>query len=457
MKKSILIFTAIIMTVTSCQQPKTSDSAYQPKPYVQLQHPDWSKNSTIYEVNIRQYTPEGTFKAFESHLPRLKAMGVDIIWLMPIHPIGVKNRKGTLGSYYSVKDYMAVNPEFGTIDDFKSLIKKIHASGMHVIIDWVANHSAWDNKLVTEHPEWYSKNNEGNFQPTPWYDWDDIIDFDYEQPELRKYMTEALKFWVDETDIDGYRCDVAGFIPVDFWDNVRVELEAIKPVFMLAEWEDRDMLKNAFDMTYAWTLWNKLREIAKEGKPVGGLIEYMAHDVSTFPRDGYKMTFTDNHDKNSWEGNQYSNFGPALETCIVFAATVNGMPLVYSGQEAGLDRSLRFFDKDTIIWKNHRNEQLYTQLFDLKHKNQALWNGKHGGQMVRVYNDSQDKIISFYREMNENKVLPIFNFSNETVNVTLNTKFAADTYTELFSKKTYKLQGNDPIELPAWGYIVLYK
>ncbi len=457
MKKSILIFTVIIMTFTSCQQPKTNDSAYQPKPYVQLQHPDWSKNSTIYEVNIRQYTPEGTFKAFESHLPRLKAMGVDIIWLMPIHPIGVKNRKGTLGSYYSVKDYLAVNPEFGTMDDFKSLVKKIHASGMHVIIDWVANHSAWDNKLVTEHPEWYSKNNEGNFQPTPWYDWDDIIDFDYEQPELRKYMTEALKFWVSETDIDGYRCDVAGFIPVDFWDNVRVELEAIKPVFMLAEWEDRDMLKNAFDMTYAWTLWNKLREIAKEGKPVGGLIEYMAHDVSTFPRDGYKMTFTDNHDKNSWEGNQYSNFGPALETCIVFAATVNGMPLVYSGQEAGLDRSLRFFDKDTIIWKNHRNEQLYTQLFDLKHKNQALWNGKHGGQMVRVYNDSQDKIISFYREMNENKVLPIFNFSNETVNVTLNTKFAADTYTELFSKKTYKLQGNDPIELPAWGYIVLYK
>ena len=457
MKKSILIFTVIIMTFTSCQQPKTNDSAYQPKPYVQLQHPDWSKNSTIYEVNIRQYTPEGTFKAFESHLPRLKAMGVDIIWLMPIHPIGVKNRKGTLGSYYSVKDYLAVNPEFGTMDDFKSLVKKIHASGMHVIIDWVANHSAWDNKLVTEHPEWYSKNNEGNFQPTPWYDWDDIIDFDYEQPELRKYMTEALKFWVSETDIDGYRCDVAGFIPVDFWDNVRVELEAIKPVFMLAEWGDRDMLKNAFDMTYAWTLWNKLREIAKEGKPVGGLIEYMAHDVSTFPRDGYKMTFTDNHDKNSWEGNQYSNFGPALETCIVFAATVNGMPLVYSGQEAGLDRSLRFFDKDTIIWKNHRNEQLYTQLFDLKHKNQALWNGKHGGQMVRVYNDSQDKIISFYREMNENKVLPIFNFSNETVNVTLNTKFAADTYTELFSKKTYKLQGNDPIELPAWGYIVLYK
>jgi glycosidase len=457
MKKSILIFTVIIMTFTSCQQPKTNDSAYQPKPYVQLQHPDWSKNSTIYEVNIRQYTPEGTFKAFESHLPRLKAMGVDIIWLMPIHPIGVKNRKGTLGSYYSVKDYLAVNPEFGTMDDFKSLVKKIHASGMHVIIDWVANHSAWDNKLVTEHPEWYSKNNEGNFQPTPWYDWDDIIDFDYEQPELRKYMTEALKFWVSETDIDGYRCDVAGFIPVDFWDNVRVELEAIKPVFMLAEWEDRDMLKNAFDMTYAWTLWNKLREIAKEGKPVGGLIEYMAHDVSTFPRDGYKMTFTDNHDKNSWEGNQYSNFGPALETCIVFAATVNGMPLVYSGQEAGLDRSLRFFDKDTIIWKKHRNEQLYAQLFDLKHKNQALWNGKHGGQMVRVYNDSQDKIISFYREMNENKVLPIFNFSNETVNVTLNTKFAADTYTELFSKKTYKLQGNDPIELPAWGYIVLYK
>lgn len=298
---------ALSLTFAKCNNlPKAKQSAATqdstsctPKNDVVLKHPEWSKNATIYEVNVRQFTPEGTFKAFEAHLPRLKEMGIDIIWLMPIHPIGEKNRKGKLGSYYAVKDYYGTNPAFGTMADFKALVSAIHSMGMYVIIDWVANHSAWDNNLVNEHPDWYSKTPEGNFQPTPWYDWEDIIDFDYNKPGIRQYMTEVLKYWLTEAGIDGYRCDVAGFIPVDFWDGVRRELDAIKPVFMLAEWEGRDLHVNAFDMTYSWSLWDKMKEVTTGKKNIGGLVEYMAHDVNTFPHNGYRMTFTDNHDKNS--------------------------------------------------------------------------------------------------------------------------------------------------------------
>jgi len=462
--KNALLTTLLFLTLLGCnqsdstkKQPETgnADDRYTPKPYVELTHPEWSKNATIYEVNLRQYTREGTFKAFEEHLPRLQAMGVDIIWLMPIHPIGEKNRKGTMGSYYSVKDYLGVNPEFGTMDDFKSLVKKIHSMGMHVILDWVANHSAWDNPLAQEHPEWYTKTLEGNFQPTPWYDWDDIIDFDYEQPGIRKYMTEALKFWVREADIDGFRCDVAGFLPVDFWENTRAELDAIKPVFMLAEWESRDLHKKAFDMTYAWSLWDKMHGAAVGKKGIGGLVEYMAHDVSSFPKNSYRMTFTDNHDKNAWEGTQYSNFGPGLNAAIVLAGVVNGMPMVYSGQEAGLDRSLKFFDKDTITWREHPNTDLFTKLFALKHENQALWNGAWGGEMVRIYSDQMAKIISFAREKNGDKVLPVINFSDRPVTVTLKSKHHTGTYRELFTGKEYVLTGDDTLSLPAWGYLVL--
>lgn len=207
-------------------------------------------------------------------------MGIDIIWLMPINTIGEKNRKGKLGSYYSVKDYYSINNELGTKEDLKNLVKKIHSLDMHVIVDCVANHSSWDNALVTEHREWYTKTPEGNFQPTPWYDWEDIINFDYDQPGIRKYMTDVLKYWVKETDIDGYRCDVAGFTPLDFWDNVRQEPDKIKPVFMLAEWEARDLHKRAFDMTYSWSLWDKMHDATVGNKNIAGLVEYMAHDVS---------------------------------------------------------------------------------------------------------------------------------------------------------------------------------
>ena len=452
-----LLIILFFLTYTSAMSQQT-DSRYQPQKYVELTNPDWVKNATIYELNIRQFSQEGTFKAIEKQLPRLKKMGINIIWLMPVQPIGVVNRKGSLGSYYSVKDYLKVNPEFGTDEDFRSLVKAIHAQEMYVILDWVANHSSWDNMLATQHPEWYTKSREGRFQPTPWRDYDDIIDFDYSQPGLRKYMTEALKFWVKEYDIDGYRCDVASFVPIDFWENARKELDAIKPVFMLAEAEDKELHRRAFDATYNWTLWNILHQIAINNKSVKTLGEaYIAEHVSIFPKEGIRMNFIDNHDKNSWEGNQYSNFGPALKAVTVFTAMMDGMPMVYNGQEAGLDRSLLFFEKDPIVWTKHENEALYTTLFALKHKNQALWNGNRGGEMVRIMNDKMDQIISFVREKNGDKVITLINLSREKVQVSFDTSYDAGTYINLFSGKPQQISKKITLTMEAWEYLVLHQ
>lgn len=460
-KKLLWIISAV--AIISCNKTETkvtkttNGSPYEPKEYVQVKHPDWSRNATIYEANIRQFTPEGTFKAFESHLPRLKAMGIDIIWLMPIHPIGVEKRKGTLGSYYSVKDYYGINPEFGTKEDFKHLVDKIHSMGMYIIIDWVANHSSWDNPLAKDHPDWYSKTPEGHFQPTPWYDWDDVIDFDYDKPGIRQYMTKALVYWVKDFDIDGYRCDTAGFIPTDFWDNARAEMDAVKPVFMLAEWESRDLHAKAFDMTYSWTLWDKMAAVTRDGKSIAGLIEYMAHDVSTFPRNGYRMTFTDNHDMNSWNKNMVENFGDGLEASMVLCGTVNGMPLVYGGQEAGLNRSLKFFDKDLIDWSKMPYEGLYKKLFHLKHTNHALWNGNQGGVMIRIFNDKPEQVISFSRATDGDKVISIINYSKQPATVKLDSKYQKGSYKELFTDADYQLKGDDTFTLAPWKYLVLVK
>ncbi len=430
---------------------------YQPKKYVQIENPDWVKNATLYELNIRQFSAEGSFKEAEKQLPRLKELGIDIIWLMPIHPIGAVNRKGSLGSYYSVQDFKAVNPEFGTEADFRSLVQAVHQQDMYVILDWVANHSSLDNALVAEHPEWYAKARDGKFRATPWRDYDDIIEFDYSQPELRKYMTEALKYWVSEFDIDGFRCDVAAFVPLDFWENARAELDAVKPVFMLAEAEDRDLHRKAFDATYNWTLWNHLHQIARGRSNAKTLAEgYLAEHVSLFPKEGIRLNFIDNHDKNSWEGNPVSNFGDALEAVTVFTVLMDGMPLVYNRQEAGLDRSLKFFDRDPIEWKKHRNAALYATLFDLKHKNRALWNGRFGGEMERVTSDCMESIISFVREKEGDKVLAVFNLSPHKVDVTFDIAAHAGTYTELSSGGLMDVPVKWHLALEGWGYLVLY-
>jgi glycosidase len=277
-----------------------NSNPYQPVPYVKIKHPQWSKNAAIYQLNTRQFSPQGTFAAAEKQLPRLKELGTDIIWLMPVHEIGRQNRKGSLGSPYSVKDYYSVNPEFGSLGDFKHFVNTAHALGLHVILDWIANHTAWDSNLVSEHPDWYARDWKGDFRPTPWWDWPDIIDLDYSQPALRKYMIDALKYWVREADVDGYRCDVAGFVPNDFWNQARRELDAIKPVFMLAEWEARDLHAEAFDMTYAWSWYDAVSKIALGKADLNTLYVYYSWNEKAYPPDIMRMNFVSNHDKNAW-------------------------------------------------------------------------------------------------------------------------------------------------------------
>jgi cyclomaltodextrinase len=459
MRTSPLLLLFVLIAVSSHAQKLKATDPYQPKKYVELRHPDWSRNAVLYQVNIRQYTAEGTFKAFEAQLPRLKELGADILWLMPVQPIGLENRKGKLGSEYSVRDYYGINPEFGTLADFKHLVQAVHNTGMHIILDWVANHSAWDNPLAKAHPDWYTKTTEGKFQPTPWYDWDDVIDFDYNKPGLRKYMTAAMKWWVQNTGIDGYRCDVAGFIPVDFWDNVRRELDAVKPVFMLAEWEARDMHRKAFDATYSWSLYETLHRVSKqEPGAFGNLVEYLAHDVNTWPEDAYRMLFTDNHDKNSWTGTPFTQFGPALEACIAFTYVCKGIPLIYNGQEAGSEKMLRFFDKDTIQWKEHRFDSLYRRLNGLKHNFKSLRNGSQGGEMVRIESSRPDKIISFARWGQGDHILAFFNFSPDPITFDVEKRYFGQRRVDHFNNIVlqFNAENNFSITLPAWGFEIFW-
>ena len=386
-----------------------------------VRHPEWAANATIYEVNVRQYTPEGTFRAFEAHLPRLAQMGIVIIWLMPIHPIGAVGRKGSLGSPYAVQDYFAVNAEFGTLDDLRHLVQTAHALGLKVLLDWVANHTSRDNALTTEHPAWYRHDAQGQLVP-PVADWTDVVALDYANPDLRAYMVEALAYWVREAGIDGYRCDVAGLVPTDFWDEVRPALEAIKPVFMLAEWDelypsgglsweefnpDTHLLEKAFDMSFGLRLHYLLDSIAEGKATVNELDTYLAAEREKYPPTVYLMNFTSNHDVNSWDGTEYERLGPLAQPFAVLAALLPGMPLVYSGQEAGLTRRLAFFDRDPISWAELPLQDFYTKLLQLKKRHPALRNGDPASQFQRL--GTPAGLYGFIREKNGSAVVVLVN------------------------------------------------
>ncbi len=416
-------------------------------------HPDWSKNASIYEVNIRQYTPEGTFKAFQKHVPDIKRMGIEIIWIMPINSIGEKNRKGTLGSYYSVKNYKTINSEFGSLNDFKNLVNEIHRQGMHVILDWVANHTSWDNVLTKTNPDFYKRDSLGNFVP-PVADWTDVIALNYNNPNLWLYMENTMEYWVKECNIDGFRCDVASMVPVPFWNFVRKELEKIKPVFMLAEAENPDLQKHAFDMTYAWEFHNIIKEIYKGKKNVKDLDKYYNKEKDNYNPAAYRMVFTTNHDENSWNGTVFQRFGDAVKTFSVLCGVIKGMPLVYSGQEAAMDKPLRFFDKDTIRWQKSSLRKLYTDLINLKIKNKALWNGLDGGEMERVKTNNDDYIFSFVRQKDNNKVFVVFNLSPAKQNVVINNIKITGNYKDFFNNENLSLKSNYSTELKPWGYKV---
>jgi glycosidase len=404
-------------------------------------HPPWSRSATIYEVNLRQYTPEGTLAAFEAELPRLKRMGVDIVWLMPLHPVGAKNRKGTLGSYYAVGDYTAVNPEFGSLADLKRLVARAHALGMNLILDWVANHTAWDHPWVAQHPDWYKKNERGEIYPVTFgegaarEEWTDVVALDYANQALWAAMTEAMAFWLQEADVDGFRCDVAGLVPTPFWEQAREALERIKPVFMLAEWSDAALHRKAFDMTYDWDLYELLKKLAKGQGHADDVGAYLEKAGQHFPPDAYRMAFTGNHDTNSWHGSDTELYGEAFRTMAVLAATLPGMPLVYGGQEALFDKRLQFFEKDPIAWKQRELAPLYTELLQLKHAHPALWNGTAGAP-ARVLALDNPAVLAFERRKEGDAVTVIANLSAHP--------------------QRFREPGGDAHDsLPAWGWRIL--
>ena len=415
--------------------------------------PEWTKDAIVYEVNIRQFTPEGTFEAFSKHLSRIKELGVDIIWFMPIHPIGNENRKGKLGSYYSVKDYKAINPEFGTLEEFNELVKNIHEMGMKVIIDWVANHSAFDNIWIQQgYLDWYTLDSTGNLQPPIGTDWWDVADLDYNNLNMRKEMIESMKFWIINSNIDGFRCDVADWVPIDFWVECREELDKIKDVFMLAEAENPDLHHKAFDMTYAWHFHFVMNEIAKEKKSVLDIHDYLNNKYKEFPKGSYRLHFTSNHDENSWKGHVQERLGDAVKTFAALSVTMEGMPLIYNGQEAGLDKRLEFFEKDTISWDDLSMSKFYKDLFKFKKDNEALWNGNYGGDIEVISSQNDSLSFCFIRKKHNNKVISIFNLSNKTVDVNIMSKDLPGKYFSLFTQSEIVFEENNFLTLSPWEF-----
>ncbi len=454
----LLLLAALCVGTPACVLAEIADgqttlAAPATQPQSAVVHPDWSYNASIYEVNIRQYTPQGTFKAFQEHLPRLEEMGVGILWLMPIHPIGELNRKGTVGSHYAVKDYRKVNPEYGTMDDFKALVAEAHERGMRVILDWVPNHTAWDNALTVEHPDWYTKDEQGNFAP-PVPDWNDVIDLNYDSEDLWRYMLDSLAYWVREGDVDGYRVDVAGMVPLDFWAQARRELSQIKPVFLLAEWDAPEAHNDAYDMTYSWGLNGVFHGIVKGEKTADDLWAYLKGESESFSPEAIRMYFTSNHDENSWNGSAVERYGDAAEVFAVLTLTLDGMPLVYSGQEAGIDRKLAFFDKDEIEWADHPMTEVYSTLLNLRKTNKALAVGGLGGEVTPIKSFTEG-LFGFTRERDGDGVVVVVNLTDQPQRVALTTGPRPDVYQDVFTGEHVDLNEGFEVNLAPWGYRVL--
>jgi glycosidase len=411
----------------------------------------WAKGTNIYEVNVRQFTPEGTFSAFEKHLPRLKGMGVEILWFMPVTPISVQERQGTVGSYYACSSYTSINPEFGTGKDFKHLIDTAHQLGLKVIIDWVANHTGWDHHWTTEHPDWYVHDDKGNF--TEKNGWHDVIDLNYQNPNLRQAMINAMQYWVGEFDIDGFRCDMASLMPVDFWEEARRQCDALKPLFWLAE-TDEETFPDVFDCIYTWGWMHATEAFAKHEKSLQD-VRNILNDYK-FPNENYAgMFFTSNHDENSWNGTEYEKYGPMAKPLAAFTTIYPGIPLVYSGQELPNMKRLLFFDKDEIEWKGNTLPALhnfYKSLLNLRKTNAALHSGT---KFFEIPTYADNDICVYLLEKNNQKVLALFNFSaSHLSNISVEHELLAGNYRNVFSGIKYTFKNQEQFELMGYDYLV---
>lgn len=412
-------------------------------------------NRVIYEVNILNFSSEGTFSGVEKDLPRLKKLGVDILWLMPIHPIGVENKAGTLGSPYAVKDYKAINPTFGTLADFKSLVKAAHAANMEIWMDWVANHTAWDHVWVKDHLNYYAeKNGQRPYSPE---NWTDVIQLDYTNAAMRMAMIDALKYWVSEVDIDGYRCDAASFIPLSFWKEARTEVNKLKNITWLAE-ADKAEYMEVFDYDYAWDFNSKLNDFGKD-KNMTTLTEACKalYNNSNYASKG-RMVFLTNHDLNAYDGTEFVRYGDALLPLTVLSFTIYDMPLLYNGQEVGMNKSMGLFDVSKVQWTpvNQTVSGLIKKLTALKRTQPALESGAGRGTLT-VHKMTSDKVYAFSRKKGNSEVVVLLNFSAAPVNVRFNGTVPSGSYSNYFKSETIEFSAQTSIALPANGYAVYVK
>lgn len=409
---------------------------------------DWAKGSVVYEVNVRQYTNEGTFSAFGKHLPRLKEMGVSILWFMPITPISKKERQGTLGSYYACSSYVEINPEFGSLADFKNLVNEAHALGLKVIIDWVANHTGCDHAWTTEHPDWYLKDAEGNF--TEKNGWKDVIDLNFDNNDMRNAMIGSMKYWIDECGIDGFRCDMAHLVTLDFWKDARAQCDAIKPLFWLAECEVVSY-HDVFDVTYAWW-WMHVTDEYTKGNDTLNTLRDVLHAYSQYPPGAQKLFFTANHDENSWNGTEYEKYESAVLAWAVFTCTWNGVPLIYSGQESPNKKRLQFFDKDLIEWNESLQlEGFYKALLSLRERNPAIVHG----ETFMLPSEHDNQLMAYLRRKDEHVVLVVLNVSPDgRLKIDVKHEWLKGNFRNVFSGLEFEFNGEGVFELQVGEFII---
>jgi glycosidase len=463
MNKRVIVF-LLLIGISSSPYSQTSDSTRgQNLSIYQARHSeDWVRQGIIYEVYTRSFSPAGNFAGVEKRLPELKKLGVTILWIMPIHPVGVLHRKGTLGSQYSVQDYYAINPEFGTLDDFRRLVNSAHKLGFHLIIDLVANHTAWDSKLIKEHPDWFTKDSAGNIvSPNP--DWTDVADLNYAQPGLRRYMIEMMKYWVRDIGVDGFRCDVAELVPTDFWQDARTALDSIKPVMMLAEGAYPPHHLKAFDASYGWNTYQVLAPIMQGKKSVLALDTVLGIEKAAYPEGSLRMRFSSNHDENAWDAPDVKKFGvKGAKLAAVVVNTLPGIPLLYNGQEVGNPKKLKLFEKISIDWQNGSEfRKLYAKLFDLRKSEPAF----SEGEMLRLSTSNARRVYAFARVSGMNKFLVMLNFDRKAFSgsVSVSSPGLATgsqiTLTDVFAKKTITATVPSskliPIKIPAMGFRIL--
>ena len=422
------------------------------------QHPKWTYDAVLYEMNVRQLTEEGTLKAATQKLEFLRELGVDAIWLMPIYPIGKVGRKGSLGSYYSIKEYCRINPEMGTMKDFDAFVKKAHSLGMKVLMDWVANHTARDAKWVDGCPQdWYERESDGT-PKIPW-DWSDTAKLNYANHEVWRGEIDAMRYWVEKHNIDGFRCDMAMLVPIEFWQQAAEELRALKPdLFMLAEAEQQNLFdKGTFNACYGWEVHHLMNDIAQHKCRLWPLRDWIYADRAKYPRWAIRMSFTSNHDENSWSGSEFERMGEARE--IMSALTFlwpQSLPLIYTGQEVGYDHSFKFFEKDPIL-KYEPNEitEHYRALARLKHENPALRSGELGGEVIEIRNNAEDCLMIMVREVECNRVIAIMNLSPYAIHADYCTGIYHGRYRDAMSGESVELAWHVEEDMAPWSYRIL--